>query len=256
MSKFDNVDNGKEFDFGKTSKYYAKYRDIYPKELYEKLYKLGVGLKGQDWLDLGTGTGEIPRGLYHCGANIVGVDISENQIAEAIVLAKEKGMNITYKACPAENTGFADNSFDVITACQCFWYFDKDLVVPEIKRILRPNGLFVKVYMAWVNSDPVAGKSQALVKRMNPDWSSGFPAEKDLTMHYFDNPISDSFYADIPFTKETWDGRIRACRGVLGSMTDEVLEKFTEEHHKLIDELDEEFTVRHEIFITAYKISK
>ena len=77
------VDNGQEFDFGKTSREYAAYRDIYPKELYERLYSLGVGTKGSRWLDLGTGTGVIPRGLACCGAEIVAADVSENQIAEA-----------------------------------------------------------------------------------------------------------------------------------------------------------------------------
>lgn len=38
-----SVDNGQAFDFGKSSKEYAKYRDIYPKELYEKIYELCVG---------------------------------------------------------------------------------------------------------------------------------------------------------------------------------------------------------------------
>ena len=30
----ENIDNGKPFDWGKTSESYAKYRDIYPKEFY------------------------------------------------------------------------------------------------------------------------------------------------------------------------------------------------------------------------------
>lgn len=51
------IDNGQQFDFGKTSKEYAKYREIYPKQLYDKLYSLGIGVKDSDWLDLGTGTG-------------------------------------------------------------------------------------------------------------------------------------------------------------------------------------------------------
>ena len=40
--KLNHIDNGKNFDFGNTSKEYAKYRDIYPRELYEKLYSLGL----------------------------------------------------------------------------------------------------------------------------------------------------------------------------------------------------------------------
>lgn len=31
-----NIDNGKKFDWGKTSADYAGFRDIYPKEFYEK----------------------------------------------------------------------------------------------------------------------------------------------------------------------------------------------------------------------------
>ena len=59
--RLDTVDNGRDFDFGKTSENYAKYRDIYPTEFYESLYKLGVGKAGTRWLDIGTGTGVIPR---------------------------------------------------------------------------------------------------------------------------------------------------------------------------------------------------
>ena len=50
MEKF-IVDEGKQFDFGKTSKQYAKYRDIYPKELFQKIYEIGIGTKGSRWLD-------------------------------------------------------------------------------------------------------------------------------------------------------------------------------------------------------------
>ncbi len=37
------VDDGKAFDFGKTSKAYAKYRDIYPEEVFEKNDRLTTG---------------------------------------------------------------------------------------------------------------------------------------------------------------------------------------------------------------------
>ena len=37
------VDDGKAFDFGKTSKVYAKYRDIYPEEVFEKLHETADG---------------------------------------------------------------------------------------------------------------------------------------------------------------------------------------------------------------------
>lgn len=254
MTKLDSVDNGNAFDFGKTSQEYAKFRDIYPAELFNKLYALGVGLKNENWLDLGTGTGVLPRAMYQYGANIIATDISDNQIAEARRLSE--GMNITYKVCSADDSGYPDHYFHSITACQCFWYFDPVKTVPEIKRLLKPGGIFVKVYMGWLKEDPTADASKRLVKELNPNWTSSSPAVKDLTTHYFDNPVMDTFTADLPFTRETWHGRILACRGVLGSMDDDTLRAFIDKHLEYIKSLPEQFTVKHKIFITSYIIGK
>ena len=42
MQKLNHIDNGKEFDWGLASKDYAKYRDIYPAEFYQKLVDLSL----------------------------------------------------------------------------------------------------------------------------------------------------------------------------------------------------------------------
>ena len=81
---------------------YAKYRDIYPKEFYAKLAELSLGVKGQNVLDLGTGTGVIPRNMYSYGAKWTGADISENQIMYAEKLSKSAGMDIDYIVASAE----------------------------------------------------------------------------------------------------------------------------------------------------------
>ena len=36
------IDDGKAFDWGKTSKEYAKFRDIYPEEFYKKIVDRGL----------------------------------------------------------------------------------------------------------------------------------------------------------------------------------------------------------------------
>lgn len=126
--KNERIDAGRSFDWGKASSDYAKYRDIYPPRFYQELLNLGLCKKGDRVLDLGTGTGVLPRNLSHIGAHFVGTDLSENQIREAKRLFE--GMDIDYIASAAEDLSFSDGSFDSVTASQCFFYFDAAAVRP------------------------------------------------------------------------------------------------------------------------------
>lgn len=70
----ETIDYGKPFDFGKASQDYAKYRDIYPQEFYDKILSLECCKHGQTVLDIGTGTGVLPRNMYHYGAKWIATD--------------------------------------------------------------------------------------------------------------------------------------------------------------------------------------
>lgn len=96
-----NIDNGEGFDWGLASADYAKYRDIYPAEFYQKIVDLGYCVKGQKVLDLGTGTGVLPRNLYKFGADFTGTDISENQItfAKKVVRRSRYGYSLYCIRC-------------------------------------------------------------------------------------------------------------------------------------------------------------
>ena len=246
------VDDGKAFDFGKTSKAYAKYRDIYPEEVFSKLQEIGVGVQGSRWLDLGTGTGVIPRGLAKYGADIIATDISEQQITEAIALSKDYS-NIKYEVLASEDISYPEHSFDAVTACQCFWYFDPNTVVPVIKSLLKPGGVFLKLYMSYLKEESIAQDSNSIVKRINGNWKGASPALQDLNTHYFEDPHTETMLVDIPFTRESWHGRMMASRGVMASMNAEQLAQFDAEHRKMLEEkYPEKFTVRHKVFFTWY----
>ena len=93
----ERIDGGKAFDWGKTSEDYARYRDIYPPIFYRKIIDRGLCLKGQTVLDLGTGTGVLPRNMYPYGADWTGTDISPAQIEQAKKLAQAGYMNIRFQ---------------------------------------------------------------------------------------------------------------------------------------------------------------
>ncbi len=248
------VDSGKAFDFGRTSEVYAKYRDIYPPELYQNLYALGVGRIGTSWLDLGTGTGVLPLNLYMYGAKIAGTDISAAQISAAEAAAAEKDANIRFLVSSAESLPFADGAFDCVTAAQCFWYFERNKAIAEIRRVLRPNGLFVKVYLTYSLKDPVARRSYQLTKRLNPAWSSGSTGYRDVYDHPFPGGKVQVMDCDLPFTRETWHGRMCACRGTLASMDERTFALWDARHRKMLETCPETFTVRHRLYIASYHV--
>lgn len=247
-----SIDKGNAFDFGRTSSVYAAFRDIYPKELYNRLSVLGVAASGSSWLDLGTGTGVLPKNLYNPDAQIIGADISAEQIAFAEKEAKNNHLNIRYLAVSAEATGLPSHCFDAITAAQCFFYFDREKMKREIARLIKPGGVFIKIFMNWCESDPVAAESTALVHRLNPQWRSGEAAVRDMADDLFPGRISESFFADLPFTRESWHGRMCACRGTLASMEPETFRQWETEHLRILAQFPASFTVRHQVMLSYF----
>lgn len=255
-----NIDGGKPFDWGKTSLTYAKYRDIYPEELYQFLIDQDICTSGQTVLDIGTGTGVLPRNLYRFGARFTGIDISENQIAQAKILARQSGMNIDFFCSPAEKMHFPEQTFDTVTACQCFTYFDHALLAPYICRILKSGGRFVILYMAWLpNEDEVAGQSENLVLKYNPGWTGCGETRHAIQIPesytpFFELEKSEVFDVDVPFNRETWNGRMKSCRGIEASLSEEETAQFEQEHKKLLAEIaPEEFKVKHYIAATVLR---
>lgn len=247
-----NIDNGTAFDWGQASADYAKYRDIYPQEFYEKIIELGLCTSGQRVLDLGTGTGVIPRNMYKYGAHFVGADISENQISYAKSLSAESKMDIDYIVSSAEDINFPAKTFDTVTACQCFMYFDKAVLMPKIHKILKDNGHFAILFMAWLpEENEIAHNSEKIVLKYNPNWSGGdmtryTPRIPDHCGGLFAVENTVMWDMNIPFTRESWHGRMLSCRGIgASSLSREQIADFEMEHKAFLLTCPEQFNVLH-----------
>ncbi len=254
-----DIDDGKGFDWGKTSKDYARYRDIYPQEFYRYILGLGLCKDGQRVLDIGTGTGVLPINMYRYGASWTGTDISENQIREAKRIALEAKRDIDFYTCDAKDLDLPEASFDVITACQCIWYLDHHVTAPRFAGILKEDGSFLILYMGWLPfEDEIAGKSEELILKYNPKWTGcGDTVHPvwvpDEYLAYFNRVRQEEFRVDVPFTRESWHGRMRACRGTSASMSAEDFALWNEEHEKMLEAYPGSFVIKHYVSIAWLK---
>jgi ubiquinone/menaquinone biosynthesis C-methylase UbiE len=130
-------------NFGKAAADYATFRAGVPDSFFDRLVRLGIGLPGQDLVDLGTGTGTLARGFVRRGCRVVGVDPDARMLAAARALDREHGMKIAYVEAKAEATGLTSASADVVAAGQCWHWFDRPRALDEVLRVLRNGGKLV-----------------------------------------------------------------------------------------------------------------
>ncbi|MBU6475478.1 MAG: class I SAM-dependent methyltransferase [Alphaproteobacteria bacterium] len=223
-------------NYGVTAKDYAQHRAGFPASFFARLEASGLFSARRRVLDLGTGTGTLARGFAKRGHDVTGLDISPDMMAQARALGAAEGVNVSYVEGRSEKIPFADASFDIVTAGQCFHWFDREKTSAEIARVLRPEGLFAIGYFDWVRKpgNPV-DVMYALREKHNPGWEYDFPLgfypEKpgDLTFAGFASRDRFIYEEDVPYTHEGWRGRIRAYAGVGGSLPKDRLEKFDAE---------------------------
>lgn len=56
----------------------------------------------------------------------------------------------------------------------------------------------------------------------------------------------EEFTLKVPFTRDSWNGRMKACRGVGASLTEKEIFKWEQEHIKLLEHIaPNEFDILH-----------
>jgi SAM-dependent methyltransferase len=224
---------GREIDFGRTADDYTAYRPGLPDEFYDRLLRLGWIRAGQRALDLGTGTGAVALGLARRGLEVTGIDLAEPLLDSALRTAAAEALNARFVHAPAEATGEPDASFDLVSSCQAWWWFDGEAAMREALRVLAPGGrLLLCAFSYLALPGTAAGRTEDLILRHNPGWPKagwrGVHPEwlEALDLAGFGEVESYSFVAGVPFTHEGWRGRMRTCNGVGAALPPEQVECF------------------------------
>lgn len=96
--------------------------------------------KGADILEYGCGDCSYVARLADWGGRVTAIDISDEAVETARVIAAEKGIDARFAVMNAEELTFPDASFDVVVGRAILHHLDLEKAYASIARVLRPGG--------------------------------------------------------------------------------------------------------------------
>lgn len=99
--------------------------------------------ENHDVLELGAGTGLHTFALIQTGARVVASDISANSLE--VLSRRFNRERVKTQVADMELLPFGGNTFDVVTSAGSLSYGEPVLVNAEVRRVLRPGGMFICV---------------------------------------------------------------------------------------------------------------
>jgi len=162
---------------------YREARPTYPDALFDWLAAQAPD-RALAW-DCGCGNGQASVALARHFARVIATDPSANQIADA-----EPHANIDYRVEPAERSSLAEASTSLVTVAQALHWFDFAAFYAEVRRVLKPGGVFA----AWAYAACGAGDARI-------DDTIGHLYGDALTGPYWppERAHIDAGYGTIPF---------------------------------------------------------
>lgn len=167
--------------FDDKAQLYASARPRYPAAVYQFLVDQSHAQE-RVW-DAATGNGQAAIDLSHYYAEVFASDISFTQLQAATSQPQVAYVRQASEACACR----AD-SFDAVCVAQALHWFDYAHFWPEVKRVLKPGGIFAAWGYTWLSISPEidACLEQTLLRAIEPYWAS-------------ENRLLWNHYRDVPF---------------------------------------------------------
>lgn len=143
MNKISNSKELTKNHFNNSAENYNNSSDgRFVKCMYDEILERILKINPQNVLDIGCGNGNILKLLKEkTNSALYGIDLSDKMIAEA---EKKLGKDVNLTVGDAEYLPYNDGQFDVIICNASFHHYpNPKIVLKEVKRILKKNGVFI-----------------------------------------------------------------------------------------------------------------
>ncbi len=149
---------------------YARARPRYPEELFNFLAGL-ADARECAW-DCATGNGQAAKSLSRHFDAVIATDASASQISQAVAVP-----GIEFRVAPAERSGQAAGSVDLVTVAQALHWFDIGQFFDEVRRVLKPGGVLAVWCYGTCRISPGCDR---LVHGLYADLDDYWPPEREM----------------------------------------------------------------------------
>ena len=154
---------------------------------------------GDRVLDAGCGIGGSAIWLADNinGTRVAGVNINEMQVAIANQNARQHDVEsrVQFQVADMSQTGFADESFDVVWALEAMCYCeDKQVFLEEAYRLLKPGGRLV-IADGFLTRDELSKTERTIVEK----WCRGWAIPNVLSIRQIQQHLKETGFRTVQF---------------------------------------------------------
>ncbi len=207
--------------FESGSDVYERARPTYPDEAVGLLAATAGLTGGSRVLDLAAGTGKLTRQLQARGVQCVGAEPSPTmrEVFARVV------PGVPMVGATAERIPLGGGTVDAVVVAQAFHWFDPEVALAEIDRVLRPGGWLALVWNERDESDPMVNELVGISKwdvcapypvgmdfgvvidrsgRFGPVRRTKFPFVQELDLAAFVEQVASRSYVQVLPDRERW----------------------------------------------------
>jgi SAM-dependent methyltransferase len=174
-------------------------------EMHEAIVEAADAGDGDEWLDVGCGTGELAFLAAATGASVRGCDLSPALIETARRQAAERDVEVPFEVGDVEHLPYDDATFDVVSSSVgAIFAPDHARAADELGRVCKPGGRLLVT--AWTTDGRIGDFFRVIASYSPPPVEGAGVATQWGDAAYCESLLGPHFELEIETLNTPWRG--------------------------------------------------